>query len=329
MFFLHDSVKTDYFKNDKKLSLLQNGIITMAQFVNLIEQRDDYIMIGPAVVAKSAVKDFILEWKMKKLHIDAIKTGKYRKMSQEDLFSNLDNLVVVFPELEMIVNEFKNQLKLAVCPKCVKNQYFGIMTKKIKDLKDDGRDLSSIRDFIDILEEKYNDDNLESSEEILSDYEVEWIKPESMIGIGYDLIENLGNCFECTIKHIGRAKILYEEFLTGYPDHKDISFNELDKGAKDLEQAYITYLDSMSQLDMASNELIGNIVDLPKNWVTSMIDLANEIRAARLLCQENPNMKPNFDELRIKVKKLEISVKNDNANQNNEEDVEVSSFNNK
>ena len=308
--FLHDSVKTDYFKNDRKLNLLKKGIINISQFVNLIEQKDEYILIGPAVVAKSAIKNFILEWKMKQLHLDAVKNEKYPKLSFEDLMNRLDDLQKVFPEITLIAREFKEQLKIAICPKCVKKQYFGLMVQKIKELKDDGRDLSLVKDFMDLLERKFAIDAVEESdEELLSSYDVEWIKPESLVGLGDDLIENLENCFECTIKHLGRAKILYEEFLTGYPDHKDLSFNEIDKGLKNIEQAYLIYLDSMSQLDMASAELIGNIIDLPSEWATDMIELANEIRQARLTCQTNANASPNFDDLRLKVKKLEIKTK--------------------
>lgn len=326
MFFLHDSVKTDHFKSDKKLALLQKGMITPTQFINLIDQRDEYMMIGPAVVAKNSIKDFILEWKMKQLHIDAVKTGRYSPISQEEFIDKLDDLTKVFPEIFALVVGFKEELKTAICPKCTKKRYIGLITQKIKILKDDGRDLSSIREFMDMLEMKFNDDALnETDEEILSNYDIEWIKPEIIDGIGYDLIDNLSNCFECSIKHIGRAKILYEEFLTGYPDHKSLSFDELDKGTKPLEQLYLIYLDSMSQLDMASSELIGDMINLPRSWAIEMIELANEIRLERINCQKDPNNAPDFDGLRIKAKKLELKTKN----QMKDENSETSSFENK
>ena len=309
MFFLHDSVKTDRFKNDKKLNLLQNNVITPAQFINLIEQKDDYLMIGPAVVAKSNVKDFLLEWKMKQLHIDAVKENRYPKLSQDQLMEKIDDIANVFPEIAMICNEFKEQLKVAVCPRCVKKRYSGLIVQKTNPLKNDGRDTSKVNEFLNLIEMKFSiAENSESDEELLSSYDVEWLKPDSLTGLGSDLIANLDNCFECTIKHIGRAKILYEEFLTGYPDHKNISFDELDKGIKDIEQAYVIYLDSMSQLDMASCELIGDIISLPKKWATDMIDLANEIRLERINSQANISKIPDFDGLRLKVKKLEIKT---------------------
>ena len=52
-----------YVVNDKKLNLLKHGIITIGQFVNLIEEHDPYIMIGPAIVDKSKIKEFLEEWR--------------------------------------------------------------------------------------------------------------------------------------------------------------------------------------------------------------------------------------------------------------------------
>jgi len=254
--FLHNSVKTDYFKSDKKLTLLQDGVITIEQFVSLIDPRDEYIAVGPAIVAKSAVKDFILEWKMKQLQMGAVRNGTFKRLTYDDFMAKMNDLVKVFPETAIIFNEFKEQLKIAVCPICVKKQYIGVLTKKIRELKDDGRDISLVADFIGLLNIRFSaSESDEPDEKLLSNYDVEWIKPESLVGLGFDLVKNLESCYECTIKHIGRAKALYEEFLLGYPDHIEISFDELDKGTKAVEQAYLSYLDSMSQLDMASCEL--------------------------------------------------------------------------
>jgi hypothetical protein len=142
----------------------------------------------------------------------------------------------------------------------------------------------------------------------MTDFDVEWLKPESLIGLGKDLIDNLDNCFDCTLKHLSRAKILHEEFLTGYPDHKKLMFNELTEGNKDLEQAYLIYMDSIAQLDMASCELVGDMSKLPEEWGIEMIELANEIRNARLLFQDDPTRAPDFDALRIAVKRLQIKT---------------------
>jgi hypothetical protein len=37
-----------------------------------------------------------------------------------------------------------------------------------------------------------------------------WIETDSLVNIGYDLIEGLNNCLECAKKHLMRAKALYE-----------------------------------------------------------------------------------------------------------------------
>jgi len=40
-----------------------------------------------------------------------------------------------------------------------------------------------------------------------------------------------------------------------------------------------------------------------------MIELANDIRKERLLCQADPRRAPKFDDLRLKVKRLELKTK--------------------
>ena len=45
--YIHESVKTDEFIEYKKLNLLKNGIITIGQFVNLIDKNDPYTIIRP------------------------------------------------------------------------------------------------------------------------------------------------------------------------------------------------------------------------------------------------------------------------------------------
>jgi len=43
--YIHESVKTNEFIQDKKLNLLKNGIITLGQFINLIDKNDPYTII--------------------------------------------------------------------------------------------------------------------------------------------------------------------------------------------------------------------------------------------------------------------------------------------
>jgi hypothetical protein len=55
MLYIHDSVKTGKFIQDKKLNLLKHGIITINQFVQLLDINDPYTLIGPAIVAKDSI----------------------------------------------------------------------------------------------------------------------------------------------------------------------------------------------------------------------------------------------------------------------------------
>ena len=305
MFFLHDSVKKKKFKNDRKLNFLLKGIITPAQFINLIDEKDGYTMVGPAIVAKNSIKEFILEWKMRKLSLDNAKEKTSFSLDGNELLSQLDKAAEVFPEISALVSDFNAHLKVSTCIPCTKRHYLGRIAKELIPLSET-RDYADVAEFIDALKARYE---MSSSDDTTTEYDAEWLKPEKMIGLGYDLVKNLGNCFDCVIKHLGRAKALYEEFTLGYPDVGSSIVDELDKGLKSIEQAYIAYLDSMSQLDMASCELVGQLDKLPKGWEVDMIELANEIRSARLLCQESPYTAPDFDTLRLKVKKLELKTK--------------------
>ena len=126
--------------------------------------------------------------------------------------------------------------------------------------------------------------------------------------MGNDLIEGLDNCFNCTKKHIGRAKAFYEEFKLGYPQHEPLMFKELIKANKALEEAFTYYSDSLAQLDMASCELVGGMIDLEDGWQVQMIELADLIRTQRILFQEDPTKVPEWDRLRIEVQKLQNKI---------------------
>ena len=110
-----------------------------------------------------------------------------------------------------------------------------------------------------------------------ANFDIEWIKPDEVIGLGNDLIEGLDNCFGCVKKHIGRAKAFYEEFKLGYPNHEPLMFNEFVRSNKALEEAFMYYSDSLAQLDMASCELVGDMSDLQEGYQVKIIELANEI----------------------------------------------------
>lgn len=312
MIFLHDSLKTKKFETDNKLNLLKRGIITPTQFINLIEPTDKYVLFGPTIIDKTKIKDFIIEWKNHQLNVDSAIQEKVDALHIDDIIKNFDIIENHYPEVSPIIQQYNEQIKYATCPKCTKNHHLTAIVALINKLRENGdsRDLGDDAEFIETTLNKFsaaysNDVTVNSYNE----YDVEWIKPENLIGIGYDLIDKLESCFECSIKHIGRAKILFEESNLGYPEHAEIMMDELVKGNKDLEQLYLKYMDACVELDMGSSELVGNIVDLNPNSATEILELANKIRQQRLLFQEDHTKVPEFDDLRLSIKKLELKVR--------------------
>jgi hypothetical protein len=310
MLFLHKSLDDDKFKGNKKLGLLKKGVITIGQFVNLIEQSDPFTVIGPAIVDKSKIKEFIEDWKNHQVQGETINSEKTKIITQIDVINRLDDIMMYFPEVIPLINEFKIKLKSTSCEKCTKNSYISSIIATIKPLINDGRDLSKIQDFIDNLMEKYYPlSSRIAATGTFADFDVEWIKPDEIIGLGNDLIEGLSNCYDCVKKHIGRAKAFYEEFKLGYPNHEPLMFRELKKSNKALEEAFMYYSDSLAQLDMASCELVGDMTDFDEPYQVQMITLANEIRMQRILFQEDPTKVPKWDDLRLKVQKLQNKTK--------------------
>ena len=313
MIFLHKSLNDPKYKNDRKLSLLKRGVITTAQFVNLIEPDDDYIIIGPAIVDRHHVKDFITEWKARQLNIESSIAESISSFSMDDAIAGFPIVLESYPEARIPIDLFNEQIKNSVCPKCTKNvvieSIVGIISKAKES--DPGRDEHGHEEYFKLLLEKFGNIKALAEAPDFNKFDVEWIDPDSIVGIGTDLIDKLDTCLDCVIKHIGRAKILYEEFMLGYPEHKELFYDELAKGNKDIEQLYLAYMDSLSQLDMGSSELIGNLKYEHSNEAASIIELANEIRKERLLAQEDINKAPDFDGLRIKVKKLQLKIHND------------------
>jgi len=309
MLFLHNSLNNNKFINDKKLNLLKHGIITIGQFVNLIEEHDPYTMIGHTIVDKTKIKEFLEEWRNNITNSEEISDAQNKLLSQIDVIERLDDLVLIFPEITTLVKEFKEKLKTANCPKCTKNKYIMSIIGTIKPLISDGRDLGNLKTFVNDLMIKYYPlaakiANVGS----FASFDVEWIKPDSYLGLGNDLIEGLSNCFDCTKKHIGRSKAFYEEFKLGYPEHEPLMFTELGKANKALEEAYTYYSDSLAQLDMAACELVGSMTDLEEGYQVQIIELANKIRAERLLFQEDLTKVPHWDQLRIDVQRLQNKI---------------------
>ena len=56
---------------------------------------------------------------------------------------------------------------------------------------------------------------------------------------------------------------------------------------------------------MSSSELIGQLHDIPALCREDIIELANQIRTARINYQEDIEQVPNWDKLRINIQKLQ------------------------
>jgi hypothetical protein len=310
--YIHDSVKTEKFNSDKKLNLLKNNIITISQFVNLIDISDPYTIIGPAIVDKEHITEFITEWKETTTRLQTLQDAFVQDVTIENIFNKLNDFVQIFPEINTLVNEL--QIKMSSpnsCPVCLRNKYLINIINEISKYYTDGRDLGSYSQFITDMINKYSPYNkgiMNATE--LNDFDINWLNPESFQGIGYDLIEGLNACFECVKKHLTRAKIFYEEWKLGYPEHSTLMYNSFIEANKTIEEGYVLFWDSLGQLDMASCELVGyEFSDLTSGFQAEIIELANKIRAARLLFQEDSNKVPNWNELRVEVQRLQNKIK--------------------
>lgn len=316
--YIHKSLDDPKFLADKKLNLLRNNIITEGQFINLISIDDPYTIIGPAIIDKTKIQQFMLQWQQKADNLVPIQEAFVKKITQNDIINNLQNIVKIFPEIQQLYSELKQKIKLVECPICLKNKYVLLIILKIKELYQDGRNLQDQEQFIkNIINTYFPYANKVINENALNDFDILWIKPDQLIALGDDLIKGLSNCFNCAKKHLSRAKILYEEWHQNYPEHGTLLYNQFIEANKTIEQGYIMFWDSLGQLDMASNQLIGNLINLPESFQIQMINLANEIRQERILFQENSNHVPDFDKLRLNIQKLQNKVNQLNSKKDN------------
>lgn len=309
--YIHESVKTDRFIPDKKLNLLKHGIITVAQFVNLIDINDPYTIIGPAVVAKDKINDFIEEWKTSTINLKTLSEAFVDDIKPEMIYEQLPAFAQYFPEITNLINELQEKIEMgSTCPKCVKNRYLISILSEIKKLYKDGRYLGDLEEFINAVIDKYFPNNSRMlTEDNVNEFDIMWVKPDSLIGLGNDLIMGLSNCFDCCKKHISRAKIFYEEWQQGYPEHGTLMYNEFTEANKVIEEGYVLYWDSLGQLDMASCELVGyNFGLLEKTAQVALIELANKIRSARILFQEDSTKVPDWNNLLIEVQRLQNNI---------------------
>jgi hypothetical protein len=230
----------------------------------------------------------------------------FEDVQPETILDNLDELTEIFPEIAQTVAELRIKLKSANCKVCQRNKYLIIILNDIKDCYQDGRDLGRLKSFIESTIAKYfpyYKQNLLTNQ---NEFDITWVKPDTLIGLGRDLINGLTNCFECCKKHLSRAKIFCEEWKQGYPEHSTLMYNEFTEANKTIEEGYVLFWDSLGQLDMASNELVGShFSDLESDGQIELIELANKIRAARIAFQEDSTKVPDFDKLRIEVQKTQ------------------------
>ena len=306
MLYIHESLNTPKFLNDKKLMLLRTNVITDGIFMNLLSINDPYTVIGPAVVDKTKINQFIEEWKTKQNTITPVQDAFAKSISQQEIIDRLDILVPLFPQISNLVKELKTKLKDAECPVCVRNRYILLILLKLQQYYDDGRDLGEQRNFVvRVLKNYFPYAHKVINMEHVDDFDITWIKPDSLVALGQDLIIGLSHCFDCCKKHLSRAKILFEEWHQQYPEHGTMMYNEFTEANRVIEEGYTLFWDSLGQLDMASSELVGNIMQLDEGFRIQIINLANEIRKARILFQQNSNNIPDFDKLRLNVQKLQ------------------------
>jgi len=104
-------------------------------------------------------------------------------------------------------------------------------------------------------------------------------------------------CRDCSRKHLTQAKlelsqaqILMTEAFQGYPQHFEMVFDHMENADELLWKAHDHWWDCMGHMAEASDEI-----------VEQCAVLANDIRAARLEVQRDPNHWPDFNGLRRRV----------------------------
>lgn len=308
--YIHKSLNNKQFASDKKLNLLKNNIINISQFINLIQLDDPYTIIGPAIVAKNSIQQFIIEWKNSKLQLETNNSlTNTLKITQNDIIDKLQQFINIFPQIYSLVSQFKIKLETTKCQICEKNKYILLILSNIRQLYKDGRDLKNLKYFIQQLLFKYYPmSNKIITSDNLDTFDITWIKPDQYIALGDDLIKGLNACFDCAKKHLGRAKAFYQEWLQGYPQHNTLMYKEFTNSNEILERGYLLFWDSLAQLDMSSCELVGNMIQLDNLYKIEIIQLANQIRKSRILFQQDSSKVPDWNKLRIDIQKLQNKI---------------------
>lgn len=308
--FLHNSLNTEKFKNNKKLNLLKKKYITINQFISLLQPTDPYILIGSTLVDRNKQSEFIKQWKNHTHKV--VNVQEQRKITTKQILENLNVIAKNFIQTNFLINQLHEKLQTSKCSDCTKNRYLLLIATKIKQLYKDGRQYSDAdKEIIDKILNKYfpfDNQNAQVGLQIKHYYDNTWIQPDSLINVGYDLIQGLTHCFQCTKKHLIRSKTLYNQLVLGYPNYAQIIFKQLTNANKVVQQCYVLYWDIIGQIDMASCQLVGQIIQLPTNFRQQIIQLANEIRLARIKFQENILDIPDWNKLLVSVQLLQNKV---------------------
>ena len=219
------------------------------------------------------------------VNVKTLEEAFLEEVKPQNIINKFDQLSEIFPEIVPLITELKPKINDATCPTCQRNKYIITIVSKIKTLYNDGRDLGELKSFIEAIINKYFPlNNKIISADNINEFDIMWVKPDILIGLGNDLIMGLTNCFNCCKKHLSRAKAFYEEWTQGYPEHSTLMYNEFTEANKTIEEGYVLFWDSLGQLDMASCELVGsNFGDLSSDVQLELIELANKIRTARIL----------------------------------------------
>lgn len=311
--YLHESLNSEKFKTNKKLLLVKQGVITLEQFIALLEDSDPYMMIGPAVVDKDFIDQYIEESQVYTDNVEHQQNKKHN-FTNIQLVEKLLNLIPMvkdnLPEIERSLNSLYKQIVNNKCQTCVIIKYIGMFIGMTSIYVYDGRDNSKYIDQYEeiksVIDNSKPYDNVNS---ILAKLDNNWIAPEQMLKLGDDLVEGLQSCLDCVIKHLERSKILCGEMVQGYPNYKEILSNEMLKSIEVYEAFYLKYWDVLGELDMASNEMVGDIKSLNGNkLVNEIINQANTIRKARIDLMFSHKL-PQFSKLMLDTKKIQLYMK--------------------
>ena len=247
------------------------------------------------------------QWKDKKFKLEPIQ--EKTSLTSQQFINQLPRIMQIFPTLKSLILQFTSKIDKAACPQCTKNKYLLKIALQMKSLAKEADLEGSDQELVDkVLNTYFLGSKQTFPLDVQSAFDASWLDQE--VGVGFDLIDGLTHCFQCCKKHLSRAKALQEQLYLGYPDHKQMMFNQFTEANARVQEAYSVYWDILGQIDMASTQLAGQVKQLDKDWRCQILELANQIRFARLAYQRDINNPPNWNQLRLKVQKLQNKITN-------------------